>query len=82
MSTEHAAANGGAGEDRAHQKSFKCALRSPTRKHRAVLTAWPARRKYRKLRHRFKEVMKKSDELFKQEQLAKAAMRRMQEENT
>ncbi|KAF8543655.1 IEC3 subunit of the Ino80 complex, chromatin re-modelling-domain-containing protein [Trichophaea hybrida] len=40
------------------------------------------KRKYRKLRHNFKEVMKRSDELFKQEQLAKQAIRRMQEENT
>ncbi|KAI5795105.1 IEC3 subunit of the Ino80 complex, chromatin re-modelling-domain-containing protein [Geopyxis carbonaria] len=40
------------------------------------------KRKYRKLRHKFKDVMKHSDELFKQEQLANAAIRRMQEENT
>ncbi|KAI5794631.1 IEC3 subunit of the Ino80 complex, chromatin re-modelling-domain-containing protein [Pyronema domesticum] len=40
------------------------------------------KRKYRKLRHKFKEVMKSSDELFKQEKFARQALRRMQEENT
>lgn len=40
------------------------------------------RRKYRKLRHQFKEVMRQSDELFKQEQLATLAIRRLNEENT
>lgn len=40
------------------------------------------KRKYRKLRHKFKEVMRQSDELFRQEQLAKQAIRRVQEQNT
>ncbi|TGZ84327.1 hypothetical protein EX30DRAFT_338858 [Ascodesmis nigricans] len=40
------------------------------------------KRKYRKLRHKFKDVMKQSDELFRQEQLSASALRRMQEENT
>lgn len=40
------------------------------------------RKKYRKLRFKFHQSMKRSDELFKQEQTAKAAVRRILEENT
>ncbi|KAI5848707.1 IEC3 subunit of the Ino80 complex, chromatin re-modelling-domain-containing protein [Morchella snyderi] len=40
------------------------------------------KKKYRKLRFKFHQSMKRSDELFKQEQTAKAAVRRILEENT
>lgn len=82
MSTaEFTSLNGAAvvAEDKAHQKSFKYASPAPQAPPSAdVMT----RRKYKKLRHTFKDVMRRSDELFKQEQLAKQAIRRMQEENT
>jgi hypothetical protein len=89
MSTT-ASVNGGVAEDRAHQKSFKYAralidglLLGDRANGFSDFLRWVRyRRKYRKLRHKFKEVMKRSDELFKQEQLAKQAIRRMQEENT
>ncbi|PWW75195.1 hypothetical protein C7212DRAFT_358484 [Tuber magnatum] len=40
------------------------------------------KKKYKKLRFEFDQVMKRSDELFKQDQIASAAIRRIQEENT
>lgn len=41
-----------------------------------------SRRKYKKLRHKFRGVMKRSDELFRHEQMANLAIRRIQEKNT
>ncbi|PUU80637.1 IEC3 subunit of the Ino80 complex, chromatin re-modelling-domain-containing protein [Tuber borchii] len=40
------------------------------------------KKKYKKLRFKFDQVMKRSDELFKQDQIASAAIKRIQEENT
>ncbi|KAL7274847.1 hypothetical protein RUND412_002231 [Rhizina undulata] len=40
------------------------------------------KRKYRKLRFKFNAQMKRSDDLHREEQLARAAVRRMAEENT
>ena len=49
---------------------------------RRSLTCCFNRKKYKKLRFKFDQVMKRSDELFKQDQIASAAIKRIQEENT
>ena len=49
---------------------------------RICITWLCSRRKYKKLRHKFRGVMKRSDELFRQEQMANLAIRRIQEKNT
>ncbi|KAK6530422.1 hypothetical protein TWF694_003774 [Orbilia ellipsospora] len=46
---------------------------------RASYKSW--KKKYRKLRHKFEGVMKRSDELFKQDLVATAAIKRITEEN-
>ena len=39
------------------------------------------RKKYRKLRHKFEGVMRRSDELFKEDLIATVAIKRITEEN-
>lgn len=92
MSAELGTSGGG---DKAHYKSYKFVTSAPPPPSPPVFSqVMPSphcacadpqcadRKKYRKLRFKFDQSMKRSDELFKQDQAAIAGVRRIAEENT